>query len=95
MHNLEEGIGLRTLFSEINISNIVTPELQQKLEKLFLDIHDTGYIQQYFGGSSPVPMAEITINQNSKNAIILERKKGSDPSLDKFTVMTDSKKIKI
>ena len=95
LHNLEEGIGLRTLFSEINISNIVTPELQQNLEKLFLDIHDTGYIQQYFGGSSPVPMAEITLNQNSKKAIILEKKNGSEPSLDKFTVMTEnSEKIK-
>ena len=55
LHNLEEGEGLRMLFNEINLNNIVTPGLQQKLENLFINIHETGYVQQYFGGSSPVP----------------------------------------
>ena len=48
--------------------------------ELFLDIHYTGYIQQYFGGSSPVPMAEITLNQNNKKAIITGKIK---PIMDK------------
>ena len=89
LHNIQEGFGLRRLFSEINISNIVTPELQKKIEQLFIDIHNTGYIQKFFGGTSPLPLTEITLKKGNKKGIILKRNINGDINLDTFNIMIE------